>query len=49
LRGWSQQTPTKLQTLEDLEPVLHTGEGPLAFRRLGISPEQAKRLIQELL
>jgi 2-oxoglutarate ferredoxin oxidoreductase subunit beta len=40
---------TDLQSLEDLEPVLHTGEGPLAFRKLGVSPEQAKRLIQELL
>jgi hypothetical protein len=29
--------------------VLHTCEGPLAFRKLGISPEQAQRLIQELL
>jgi hypothetical protein len=29
--------------------VLHTGEGPLAFRPLGISPEHAQRLIQELL
>jgi hypothetical protein len=38
-----------LESLEDLEPVLHTGEGPLPFRRLGISPEQAKSLIQELL
>jgi hypothetical protein len=28
---------------------LHTGEGPLAFRNLGVSPEQAKSLIQELL
>jgi len=38
-----------LQSLEELEPVLHTREGPLAFRKLGVSPEQAKRLIQELL
>jgi hypothetical protein len=38
-----------LGSLEDLEPVLHTGEGPLAFRSLGISEEQAKRVIQELL
>jgi len=29
--------------------VLHTGEGPLAFRKLGVSAEQAKMLIQELL
>jgi hypothetical protein len=34
----------------ELEPVLHTGEGPLAFRsNIGIAPEQAKALIQELL
>jgi hypothetical protein len=25
-----------LPTLEELEPVLHTGEGPLAFRDTGI-------------
>jgi hypothetical protein len=29
--------------------VLHTGEGPLAYRNTGIFPEQAKALIQELL
>jgi len=53
---WGEEIPiglfwhrTDLQSLEDLEPVLHTGEGPLAFRNLGISPEQSKRLIQELL
>ena len=53
---WGEEIPiglfwhrTDLPTLEDLEPVLHTGEGPLAFRNLGISPEQAKDLIQELL
>jgi hypothetical protein len=40
---------TDLPSLEDLEPVLHTGEGPLAFRNLGISQEQCKPLIQELL
>jgi hypothetical protein len=40
---------TDLNSLEALEPVLHTGEGPLAFRKLGISLEQAQRLIQELL
>ena len=38
-----------MESLEDLEPVLHTGEGPLAFRKLGISSEQAKSLIQELI
>jgi 2-oxoglutarate ferredoxin oxidoreductase subunit beta len=53
---WGEEVPiglfwrrTDLGSLEDLEPVLHTGEGPLAFRPLGISPEQAKGLIQELL
>ena len=40
---------TDLESLEDLEPVLHTGEGPLAFRQLGIYPEQAQHLIKELL
>jgi 2-oxoglutarate/2-oxoacid ferredoxin oxidoreductase subunit beta len=40
---------TDLPTLEAQEPVLHTGEGPLAWRKLGISCEQAKALIQELL
>jgi hypothetical protein len=29
--------------------VLHTGEGPLAFRNLPVPSELAKRLIQELL
>jgi 2-oxoglutarate/2-oxoacid ferredoxin oxidoreductase subunit beta len=54
---WGEEIPiglfwrrTDLPTLEDLEPVLHTGEGPLAFRKdLAVSPEQAKSLIQELL
>src|SRR5580765_2910811 len=40
---------TDLPSLEELEPVLHTGEGPLGFRRLGIAPEEAKSLVQELL
>ncbi|HEY5914347.1 MAG TPA: 2-oxoacid:ferredoxin oxidoreductase subunit beta [Verrucomicrobiae bacterium] len=40
---------TDLPSLEELEPVLHDGAGPLAFRKLGISPEQAESLIQELL
>src|SRR6058998_1367150 len=31
---------TNLPALEDLEPVLHDGSGPLAFRKLGISEEQ---------
>ncbi len=38
-----------LPTLEDLEPVLHDGGGPLAFRGLGIPGEQCRALIQELL
>jgi 2-oxoglutarate ferredoxin oxidoreductase subunit beta len=38
-----------LPSLEDLEPVLHTGEGPLACRKLGVSSEQAQALIAELL
>jgi 2-oxoglutarate ferredoxin oxidoreductase subunit beta len=53
---WGEEIPiglfwrrTDLPSLEELEPVLHTSEGPLAFRRLGISPEQARRVIQELL
>ena len=41
---------TDLPTLEELEPVLHTGEGPLAFRsNIGIPADQAQALIQELL
>jgi len=41
---------TDLPTLEEQEPVLHTGEGPLAYRRsIGISSEQSKELISELL
>src|SRR5437588_3716275 len=53
---WGEEIPiglfwkrTELPSLEDLEPVLHTGEGPLGFRNLGISQEQSKPLIQELL
>src|SRR5436189_3055472 len=53
---WGEEIPiglfwrrTDLESMEDLEPVLHTGEGPLAVRPLGISPEQAQRLIHELL
>jgi 2-oxoglutarate ferredoxin oxidoreductase subunit beta len=53
---WGEEIPiglfwhrTDLPTLEELEPVLHTGEGPIAFRPLGISQEQAKHLIKELL
>ncbi|PYM12205.1 MAG: 2-oxoacid ferredoxin oxidoreductase [Verrucomicrobia bacterium] len=40
---------TDLPSLEDLEPVLHDGNGPLAYRKPGISKEQANALIQELL
>jgi 2-oxoglutarate ferredoxin oxidoreductase subunit beta len=40
---------TELPSLEDLEPVLHDGTGPLALRKLGIPEEQAKALVQELL
>jgi 2-oxoglutarate ferredoxin oxidoreductase subunit beta len=40
---------TELPALEDLEPVLHDGNGPLAFRKLGISEEQAQEIIKELL
>jgi 2-oxoglutarate ferredoxin oxidoreductase subunit beta len=53
---WGEEIPiglfwrrTDLPSLEELEPVLHTGEGPLGFRRLGIAPEEAKSLVQELL
>ena len=34
---------------EDLEPVLHTGEGPLGFRKLGIASADAEQLVAELL
>jgi 2-oxoglutarate ferredoxin oxidoreductase subunit beta len=40
---------TDLPSLEDLEPVLHDGNGPLAARKLGIAAEQAQALIKELL
>ena len=40
---------TDVPSLEELEPVLHTGEGPLAFRKIGVSAEQAKALVSELL
>jgi len=52
---WGEEIPiglfykrTDLPSLEELEPVLHEG-GPLAFRPLGISAEQSKALVQELL
>jgi 2-oxoglutarate/2-oxoacid ferredoxin oxidoreductase subunit beta len=40
---------SELPSLEDLEPVLHDGSGPLALRKLGISKEQADAIVQELL
>ncbi len=52
---WGEEIPigvfwkrTDLPSLEESEPVLDEG-GPLAFRQLGISDEQAKALIAELL
>ena len=38
-----------LPALEDLEPVLQDGQGPLATRKLGITDEQAQAIIKELL
>src|SRR5690242_7757962 len=53
---WGEEIPigliwkrTDLPSLEELEPVLEDGNGPLAFRKLGISDEQAQELIKELL
>ena len=40
---------TDLPSLEEQEPVLQDGHGPLAFRELGIPKEQADALIKELL
>lgn len=40
---------TDLPALEDLEPVLQDGNGPLGFRKLGITDEQAEALIKELM
>ena len=40
---------TDLPSLEDLEPVLHTGEGPLAFRKIVIFADEAKARVNELL
>ena len=40
---------TDLPSLEDQEPVLHDGQGPMALRKLGISGEQAKAIIAELM
>ncbi len=53
---WGEEIPiglfwrrADLPALEDLEPVLHDGNGPLAYRKLGISDEQAAALVKELL
>jgi len=53
---WGEEIPiglfwkrTDLPTLEDQEPVLHDGAGPLAFRPLGIDKVEAESLIKELL
>jgi len=53
---WGEEIPiglfwkrTDLPSLEELEPVLQDGNGPLAYRQLGISPEQGQALIKELL
>jgi len=40
---------TDLPSLEDQEPVLHDGDGPLGHRKLGITREQSDELIKELL
>jgi 2-oxoglutarate/2-oxoacid ferredoxin oxidoreductase subunit beta len=53
---WGEEIPiglvwkrTDLPALEELEPVLEDGGGPLAFRKLGLTNEQAQPLIAELL
>ena len=53
---WGEEIPiglfwkrADLPTLEEQEPVLDDGNGPLAFRKPGISKEQAEALIKELL
>ncbi|MEW6156087.1 MAG: 2-oxoacid:ferredoxin oxidoreductase subunit beta [Verrucomicrobiota bacterium] len=53
---WGEEIPiglfwkrTDLPTLEEQEPVLWDGQGPLAYRKLGISPEQAQCIVQEFL
>jgi 2-oxoglutarate ferredoxin oxidoreductase subunit beta len=40
---------TDLPSLEAQEPVLQDGNGPLAWRKLGITNEQRKALVQELM
>ena len=53
---WGEEIPigllwkrTDLPALEDLEPVLQDGNGPLAFRKLGITQDQAQSIVKELL
>ena len=53
---WGEEIPvglfwkrTDLPTLEDQEPILEDGRGPLAFRKLGITDEQAKSIVAELM
>ena len=53
---WGEEIPiglfwkrTDLPSLEDQEPVLHDGEGPLGHRKLGITKAQSDELIKELL
>jgi 2-oxoglutarate ferredoxin oxidoreductase subunit beta len=53
---WGEEIPiglfwkrTDLPSLEDLEPVLHEGNGPISRHKLGISAEQAQALVKELL
>jgi 2-oxoglutarate ferredoxin oxidoreductase subunit beta len=53
---WGEEIPiglfwkrTDLPSLEELEPVLQDGNGPLAYRQFGISAEQGQALIKELL
>lgn len=38
-----------LPSLEELEPVLHDGQGPLAFRKLGLSKEQVGSILKEMM
>jgi len=53
---WGEEIPiglfwkrSDLPALEDLEPVLEDGQGPLAFRKLGIPREKAQAVVQELM
>lgn len=52
---WGEEIPiglfwkrTDLPALQELEPILEKG-GPLAYRPLGLSPEDGKALLQEML